>query len=151
MKIDSGRVRFSEGCGLHRCRHETFQKFKDLLYLQREIQRWWWWQSERPLSFHRKVSWSSSQQIATSISRNQNSSSDLSQLVWIWFLSFHEESRQNWRKYMKCIPNVEEKYISLSKDIVDTFINKEGKVVKVLTFSNLSLDKLRETEKIFKV
>ena len=52
---------------------------------------------------------------------------------------------------MKCIPNVEEKYISLSKDIVDTFINKEGKVVKVMTFSNLSLDKLRETEKIFKL
>ena len=45
---------------------------------------------------------------------------------------------------MKCIVNVEEKYISLSKDIVDTFINKEGKVVKVMTFSNLSLDKLRK-------
>ena len=73
---------------------------------------------------------------------------------------------------IKCIPNNEEKYISFSKDIiVDSFINKEGKEVKIkneirfidsMKFMNSSLDnlvvnltksgldKLKENKKVFK-
>ena len=71
-------------------------------------------------------------------------------------------------KRIKCIPNNKEKYISLNKDVgVASFINNEGNKVdikhehrfidsfKVMAssldtlVSNLSLDKLKETEKVF--
>ena len=62
---------------------------------------------------------------------------------------------------IKCIPNNEEKYICFNKDVaVVNFGKKEGKEVKdknELHFldidksvSNLSLEKLQETEKVFK-
>ena len=70
---------------------------------------------------------------------------------------------------IECIPSNEGKYISFSKYVVvGSFINKEGKEVDIMNelrfidsfnfinsslekvVSNLSLDKLRETEKVFK-
>ena len=70
---------------------------------------------------------------------------------------------------IECIPDNEGKYISFSKYVVvGSFINKEGKEVDIMNelrfidsfnfinsslekvVSNLSLDKLRETEKVFK-
>ena len=70
---------------------------------------------------------------------------------------------------IECVPDNEGKYISFSKYVVvGSFINKEGKEVDIMNelrfidsfnfinsslekvVSNLSLDKLRETEKVFK-